>query len=106
MNFRLEYLASALREARERKALSQRAASRLSGVRQYQISKIENGLADARLSTLLQLSRAVDLELRLVPRKALPAVDSLLRGLAHPAAGGPEAAGNGQPPPAYRLDDD
>ena len=88
-------IGQALKEARQRKGLSQREASRLSGIHQYQISKIENGSVDLRLSTLIQLARSVDLELKLVPRKFAPAVDSLARGAAHPS-----------PPPAYTLDDE
>ena len=104
MNPMLEDLALALKQARTGKALSQRAAGELSGVHQYQVSKIEKGRVDPRLSTLLQLSRAVGLELRLVPRQALPAVDGLLRGLAGPAAAALDASG--ESPAAYRLDDD
>ena len=46
---------------------------------QAHISKIENNTVDLRLSSLLALAHALDLELTLVPRKALPAVQSLIR---------------------------
>ena len=79
MSYALEDIAKDLKDARERKGLSQRALSELSGVRQYQISKTENGANDLRLSSLIELARALDLDVRLVPRKAVPAVESVVR---------------------------
>ncbi len=75
----LEDIARTLKKARQGKGLSQRALSKRSGVRQYQISKIENGSVDLRVSSLIQLARALDLDLKLVPRKAVPAIDSIVR---------------------------
>ncbi|HYP66829.1 MAG TPA: helix-turn-helix transcriptional regulator [Thiobacillaceae bacterium] len=72
-------IAKALKAARESKGLSQRALSEASGVLQTRISKIENGAADFRVSTLMALARALDLELTLVPRKAVSAVQSVVR---------------------------
>ena len=69
----------ALKHARAAKGLSQRALSKRTGVPQSHISKIESGGADIRLSSLTELARALDLDLRLVPRKAVPAVDSVVR---------------------------
>ncbi len=69
----------ALKRARAAKGLSQRALSKRTGVPQSHISKIESGGADIRLSSLTELARALDLDLRLVPRKAVPAVDSVVR---------------------------
>jgi transcriptional regulator with XRE-family HTH domain len=68
-----------LREARQRKGLSQRDLSKQSGVPQGQISRIENGAVDLRLSSLIELGRALDLELILVPRKSVSAVRLLAR---------------------------
>jgi len=79
MNYAIEHITRILKEARERKGLSQRALSKQAGVPQGQISKIENGGVDLRLSSLIGLSRALDLELTLVPRKAMPAVKSIVR---------------------------
>lgn len=45
---------------------------------QSHISKIEKGAADLRISSLVQLARVLDLEVELVPRKALPAVHALV----------------------------
>ena len=43
------------------------------------ISKIENGGVDLRISSLVGLARVLDLELALVPRKSVPAVNSIVR---------------------------
>jgi len=58
--------------------MSQRELSERSGLTQAQISNVENG-ADMRLSNLVELARALDLELALVPRKTMPAVESIVR---------------------------
>lgn len=69
----------ALKAARGAKGLTQRALSKLAGVPQAHISKIESNAVDLRLSSLLALAHALDLEVGLVPRKAVPAVQSLTR---------------------------
>ena len=74
MSAEIEHIGRALREARETKGLSQRSLSRSSGIPQSHISKIENGGVDITLSSLLALTRALDLE---------PATDS-------PTFGGPK----------------
>ena len=70
-----------LKGARVAKGLSQRALSRRTGVPQSHVSKIENGGADIRLSSLIELARALDLDLRLIPRRAVPAVDGVMRSM-------------------------
>ena len=84
MAYALEETASHLKEARERSGISQRELSKLSGVPQGQISKIENGSVDLRLSSLIELARALELEVMLVPRKALPAVKAIIRSTESP----------------------
>lgn len=79
MTYQLEDIGNKLKAARTRKGLSQRALAAKTGLLQAQISKIENGASDLRLSSLIALSRALDLELELIPRKALPAVEALVR---------------------------
>jgi transcriptional regulator with XRE-family HTH domain len=79
MAYATEHIAKTLREAREKKGLSQRALSALAGVPQGHISKIETGAVDLRLSSLIELARALDLELTLVPRNTVPAVQSIVR---------------------------
>lgn len=80
-------LLSALRTAREAKGLTQRELSNLVNVPQGHISKIESGGVDVRVSSLIQLARALDLELTLVPRKSLPAVQSVVRSTTDAAPG-------------------
>ena len=82
MSYVTEHITRTLKEARENKGLSQRALSKKAGVPQSHISKIENGTVDLRLSSLMELARVLDLELALVPRKAVPAVQSIVRSSA------------------------
>jgi transcriptional regulator with XRE-family HTH domain len=79
MAYSTEQIAMSLRAAREAKGLSQRALSELVGVPQSHISKIENGAVDLRLSSLVEIARALDLEVMLVPRKNLSAVSTITR---------------------------
>ncbi len=79
MSYTTEHIASTLKTARESKGLSQRELSKKAGVPQGHISKIENGAVDLRLSSLVALARVLDLELTLVPRKAVSAVKSIVR---------------------------
>ena len=68
-----------LREARQRKGISQRELSAKSGIPQSHISKIESGAVDLRVSSLVALARVLDLELELVPKKTVPAIKSIVR---------------------------
>lgn len=79
MSYEYQDIAKALKAARKSKGMSQRALAEKSSVLQTRISKIENGAADFRTSTLVALARALDLELALVPRKAVSAVQSVVR---------------------------
>lgn len=107
MAYETEQIAAALKRAREGKGLSQRELAKRAGVPQSHISKIEGNGVDLRLSSLVSLAHALDLELELIPRKALPAVRSLTRLTAGSAPG--EGAATAEPvasKPAYTLDDD
>ena len=73
-----EEIAKRLREARETKNLSQKELSKLSGVPQSHISKIESGSVDLRVSSLTELARALGMELMLVPTKVIPAINSIV----------------------------
>ena len=79
MNYVTEDIAATLKAARERKGLSQRELSKRAGVPQSHISTIESGGVDLRTSSLADITRALDLEIALVPRKALPALKSITR---------------------------
>ena len=79
MNYATQAIAASLKKARASKGLSQRDLSLLAGVPQAQISRIEAGAVDPRATSLIALAHALDMELALVPRKALPAVKSITR---------------------------
>ena len=66
-----------LRDARVAKGLSQRDLSAHSGVPQGHISRIESGAVDLRVSSLIALARALDLEPMLVPRRSVAVVRSV-----------------------------
>jgi HTH-type transcriptional regulator / antitoxin HipB len=72
-------LRRALKDAREKRAWTQRdIASRL-GLTQKHISGIESGKIVPRYDTLLELVRALDRDLLMVPRALVPVVQSLVR---------------------------
>lgn len=79
MSYLNDQILKNLKRARKAKGLSQRELSAKSGVPQSHISKIENGAVDLRVSSLVALARTLDLELELVPRKTVPAVQSIVR---------------------------
>ena len=77
MTYSLEHIVGALKAAREEKGLSQRELSARAGVPQAHISKIENAAVDLKLSSLVELARVLGLELMLVPRSLVPAVQTM-----------------------------
>ena len=79
MSYLIEDVVRSLKDARESKRLSQRALSKKVGLPQSHISKIENGAVDLQLSSLMELSRALDLEVMLVPRKLVSTVQGVVR---------------------------
>lgn len=93
----LQPLIVELARARREAKVSQRALGTKIGLAQSHVSKIERGAVDPQLSNLLEIARALGLELMLVPKRLLPTV----RALARP---GVREAGVEQLP-AYRLDD-
>jgi transcriptional regulator with XRE-family HTH domain len=79
MSYVTEQILESLREARVRKGFSQRELSTRSGVPQSHISKIESGGVDLRMSSLIALARALELELFVVPKKSVPGISSIIR---------------------------
>ncbi len=79
MSAGIEEIAASLREARIAKALTQKALGQRVGLPQSHISKIEKGAVDLKLSSLVEIARALGLEIKLVPRNALPAVEGAVR---------------------------
>ena len=71
--------ANALRTARLNQQLSQAELAGKLGLRQRQISDLERATTDPRISTLQNVARALDLELMLIPRFLISAVDALQR---------------------------
>lgn len=88
MVYQIDAIVETLRKARASQGLSQRELSVDSCVPQGHISRIENGAVDIRVSSLVALARALDLEVMLVPRRVVPAVRSIAGGIAGGAQDG------------------
>lgn len=93
MNYSVQELAAKLKKAREKKGLSQRAFGAKIGIPQSHISKMERGIVDFQASTLIEMARTLDLEVVLVSREYVTAVEAIQ----HPFRGTESL-------PAYRLD--
>lgn len=72
-------IAASLRQARKDKGLTQRELGKRVGLPQSHISKIESGAVDLQVSSLAEIARALDLEVKLLPRRALPAIEGTVR---------------------------
>ncbi len=83
-----------LRSTREQRGLTQKELADRLGVRQRQISDLERSAMDPRFSTVQDVARALELELVLVPRQLVSAVEGLQR------------AGRDPRMPMYTLDDE
>jgi len=79
MSVGIDVIAACIRAARQAKALTQKELGQRVGLPQSHISKIEKGTVDLQLSSLVEIARALDLEIKLVPRKALAAVEGAVR---------------------------
>lgn len=79
MAYKSEGLVGQIKDARKAAGLSQRGLSARSGLTQSHISQIERSALEPGLSSLIDLARALDLELMLVPKKLLPAVKGILQ---------------------------
>jgi HTH-type transcriptional regulator / antitoxin HipB len=95
-NVRRTALSTSLRTARVDRGLSQAQLAKKLGLRQRQISDLERAAMDPRLSTIQNVARALDLELTLIPRQLISAVDALRR----------DDAGSSGTRPMYDLEDD
>ena len=100
MRFKNPRIALRAKQERLRKKLSQAELAKLANVEQSQISRFENG-GDLTLSTLLDISRALDLELVLVPKRLIPAVDHVIGNQSQPGGGEDK-----MPPPLVTEDID
>jgi transcriptional regulator with XRE-family HTH domain len=75
----LSALGDVVRQARQAKGWSQRELSARTHMPQAQISRIENADVDPQVSTLIELARTLELELQLIPKSALTAVEATVR---------------------------
>lgn len=87
-------LADVLQTTRIARQLSQTALAARIGLRQRQISDLERGTVDARISTIQNVARALDLELMLIPRHLISTVEALQR-----------TSAEGNQRPLYALDE-
>lgn len=71
-------LGSTIRERRIKLGLSQAKVAELTGKTQSQIARLERGHGDPRISSMVQVSRALGTELVAIPIRLLPAVKHLL----------------------------
>lgn len=93
-------LTQTLRKARRSAGLTQSELSKRAGISQSHISKIEQNAMDITLSTLIHYTRALDLEVCLIPRGMLPVIESTL-GLSQADHQSPFLS-----EPKYTLEDD
>ncbi len=84
MAYQSESLIAQARETREASGVSQRALSERAGLTQSHISQIESGKMEPGLSSFIDMTRALDLEVMLVPKKLVPAVLGLVKAQATP----------------------
>ena len=105
MTYIIQDLVEALRARRREKGLSQRDLGQRVGLPQSHISKIEKGSSDIKLSSLMEMARALDLEVMLVPRSAFAAVNAIIQASTLQQEGDQGSSGP-QQIPAYRLDED
>jgi len=79
VSYKSEDLIREIRDRRTDAGISQRALAARSGLTQAHISQIETGTLEPGLSSFIDMARALDLEIMLVPKKFLPAVQGILR---------------------------
>lgn len=68
-----------LKTTRKSKRLTQEQVADLAGISRPRYREIEAGSSSARTTTLINIARALGLELMLIPQAMMPAVDALLR---------------------------
>ena len=77
MKYSIQKIAQSIKLRREKMGLSQRQLSAKVGIPQSHLSKIERGVVDLQTSSLIEIGRALDLELVLVPLSYLSLIESL-----------------------------
>lgn len=75
----LQDIGEQIARARRSSGQTQEQVANLAGITRPRFRDIEKGVAAARTSTLLNIARAVGLEVMLVPQQLMPAVRALLQ---------------------------
>ncbi len=75
----LEEIGTMFRKARQTAGLTQEQVARLAGISRPRYREVEAGSAAARATTLINIARALGLEMMMVPQSLVPAVNALLR---------------------------
>lgn len=75
----LREIGSLLRQARSVAGLTQEQVANLAGISRPRYRDIETGISAARVTTLMNIARALGLEMMLIPQPILPAVRALIR---------------------------
>lgn len=78
MAYKTEHITQQIRATREARNMSQRELSARSGLTQSHISQIERGTMEPGLASLVDVARALDLEIVLAPKKLMPAIGNIL----------------------------
>lgn len=79
MSYASDDMIALLRAARLAQGLTQRELGARVGSPQSYVARLEAGGTDPKMSSLVEIARALDLDLKLVPRQAVPVVDAALR---------------------------
>lgn len=79
MSTAIEDIAASIKAARIARGFTQKQLGERVGLPQSHISKIEGGSVDLQISSLVEIARALDLELKLVPRRTVPAIEGVVR---------------------------
>jgi transcriptional regulator with XRE-family HTH domain len=74
-----DQLGTLLRRLRAQAGLTQEQVARLAGISRPRYREVEVGSAAARATTLINIARALGLEMMMVPQSLVPAVNALLR---------------------------
>lgn len=75
----LQDVGQLLKATRKARRLTQEQVADLAGISRPRYREIEAGSSSARTTTLINIARALGLELMLIPQAMVPAVDALLR---------------------------
>ena len=77
MLYSIQELITIIKTARKKIKLSQKDLGAKIGVPQSHISKIEKGVVDLQISSLIEIARCLNLELMLIPRSLVQVIQAL-----------------------------